>query len=412
MPAEASNYRITFQGVDNMQVSRRVQKLPPYLFVEITKKIAEKRAKGEDVVSFAIGDPDIPTPPHIIDRLCQAAQDPANHRYPESEGLPELRQAIAQWYKRRFGVSLDADTEVLPLIGSKEGIAHIAFCFVDPGDTVLVTDPGYPVWTVSTMLAGGRPFYMPLSEQNNYLPVLHKIPYNILKMAKLLWINYPNNPTGAVADIDFFNMTVKFARQHDLIICHDGPYSEVAFDGYQPVSFMQADGAKEVGIEFHSLSKSYNMTGWRIGMAVGNAVIIDALKRLKSNLDSGIPQAIQYAAIEALTGPQDCIQEHNAVYQRRRDLLIEVLNNIGLRAKPPKASLYVWAKIPEGYTSVEFANDLLEKIGVVVTPGIGYGKNGEGYVRLSLTLPDASLVKGLSRLAAWRDSKNRFKPKV
>jgi len=262
------------------------------------------------------------------------------------------------------------------------------------------------------MLAGGRPYYLPISKTNDFLPVLDRIPESVLGQTRLLWLNYPNNPTGAVADIEFYNRAVTFAQQHDIAICHDGPYSEVSFDGYRPVSFLQADGAREVAMEFHSLSKSYNMTGWRIGMAVGNATMIGALKTLKSNLDSGIPQAIQYAAIEALSGPQDCIQEHNGIYQRRRDLLVETLNNIGLEATPPKASLYVWAQIPEGYTSAEFATDLLEQVGVVVTPGTGYGKNGEGYVRLSLTLPDASLVKGLSRLAEWRDSKNRFKPKV
>jgi len=390
-----------------MRISKRVADLSPYLFVEISKKIAEKKAKGEDVVSFAIGDPDIPTPPHIIDRLCRAAQDPANHRYPETGGLPELRQAIAGWYKRRFGVSLDANKEVLPLIGSKEGIAHIALCFIDPGDIALVPDPAYPVYSVSTMLAGGEPYYMPLLGENNFLPKLDTIPAYVLERAKLLWINYPNNPTGAVADLNFFSRVVKFAQQHDLAVCHDGPYSEVAFDGYQPVSFMQADGAKEVGVEFHSLSKSYNMTGWRIGMVVGNAEMVDALMRVKSNLDSGIPQAIQYAAIEAFTGPQDCIQEHNEIYQRRRDLLIDMLTSIGLDAKPPEASLYVWAKVPHGYTSVDFATDLLEKVGVVVTPGAGYGKNGEGYVRLSLTIPDAVLVKGLSRLAEWRNTRTR-----
>ncbi len=395
-----------------MRISRRLEKLMPYLFVEITRKIEEKRANGEEVVSFAIGDPDIPTPPHIINRLCEAAQDPANHRYPESGGLPELRRAIAQWYERRFGVSLDPDKEVLPLIGSKEGVAHIALCTVNPGDTALVTDPGYPVYSVGTMLAGGRPYYLPLMRENGFLPSLHKIPEHVLRMVRLLWINYPNNPTGAVADINFFDSVVKFAHQHEISVCHDGPYSEVAFDDYRPVSFMEANGAKEVGVEFHSLSKSYNMTGWRIGMAVGNATMIDALKRLKSNMDSGIPQAIQYAAIEALTGPQDCIPEHNAVYQRRRDLLVETLNNIGLKAELPKASLYVWAQIPAGYTSLEFTNDLLEQVGVVVTPGTGYGRNGEGYVRLSLSIPDASLVKGLSRLSEWRDSKNRFKLKV
>ena len=392
-----------------MKLSRRVENLPPYLFVEINRKIAEKRAKGEDIVSFAIGDPDIPTPPHIIDRLCQAAQDPTNHRYPETAGLPQLRQAIAGWYERRFGVSLDANKEVLPLIGSKEGVGHIALCFIDSGDIALVPDPAYPVYSVSTMLAGGRPYYMPLVEENDFLPDLDAIPADILKRAKLLWINYPNNPTSAVANLNFFNRVVKFAQQYNLAVCHDGPYSEVAFDGYQPVSFMQADGANQVGVEFHSLSKSYNMTGWRIGMVVGNAEMIDALKRIKSNLDSGIPQAIQYAAIEALTGSQDCIQEHNAIYQRRRDLIIDVLNSIGLEAKPPKASLYIWAKVPEGYTSVDLATDLLEEIGVVVTPGVGYGKNGEGYVRLSLTIPDAGLANGLSRLSGWHSKRSQHK---
>ena len=395
-----------------MRMARRIENLPPYLFVEISKKIAEKRAKGEDIVSFAIGDPDIPTPPHIIERLCQAAQDPVNHRYPESEGLPELRQAIAEWYKKRFAVSLDPDTEVLPLIGAKEGIAHIALCFIDPGDTALVPDPAYPVYSIGTMLAGGKPYYLPLAAKNNFLPDYTGIPEHIAEKARLLWINYPNMPTGAVADLDFFNRTVEFARQHDLAVCHDTPYTEVAFDGYQPVSFLEADGAMEVGVEFHSLSKSYNMTGWRIGMVVGNPVMIDALKRVKSNLDSGIPQAIQYAAIEALRGPQDCIQEHNDTYQRRRDLVVDMLNNVGLEAEPPKATLYVWARIPEGYNSLDFAADLLEQVGVVVTPGVGYGRSGEGYVRLSLTVPDAALVKGLSRLAGWRDSRNRFTTKA
>lgn len=392
-----------------MKMSRRVEHLPPYLFVEISKKIAEKKAKGEDVVSFAIGDPDIPTPSHIIERLCQAARDPANHRYPETEGLPKLRQAIAGWYQKRFGVTLDPDTEVLPLIGSKEGIAHIALCLIDYRDIALVPDPAYPVYSVSTILAGGTPYHLPLTEENDFLPNFDAIPAYAVKGAKLLWINYPNNPTGAVADLNFFNKVAEFARQHEIVVCHDGPYSEIAFDGYQPASFMQADGAKEVGVEFHSLSKTYNMTGWRIGMVVGNATVIDALKRVKSNLDSGIPQAIQYAAIEALTASQNCIPEHNAIYQKRRDLIIEVLNNIGLKAKPPQASLYIWAKVPKDYNSVDFATDLLERVGVVVTPGASYGKQGEGYIRLSLTVPDAAVVKGLSRLSAWRDPKRKLK---
>ncbi len=388
-----------------MRMSQRMEKLSPYLFVEIARKIAEKKAKGEEVISFAIGDPDMPTPSHIIDRLCQAAQEPVNHHYPETAGLPQLRQAMADWYQRRFGVTLDADSEVLPLIGSKEGIGHIALCFIDPGDIALVPDLAYPVYSVSTMLAGGSVYLMPLTENNNFLPDLDAIPEEMAKKAKLLWLNYPNNPTGAVADLDFFNRAVSFARKHELAICHDGPYSEIAFDGYQPVSFMQADGAREIGVEFHSLSKSYNMTGWRIGMAVGNAEMIDALKRVKSNLDSGIPQAIQYAAIAALSGPQDSIQKQNAIYQRRRDLIVDLLNDIGLKAVPPKASLYIWARVPEGYTSVGFTGDLLDKVGVAVTPGTGYGPSGEGYVRLSLTIPDAMLVKGLSRLAGWHNSK-------
>jgi LL-diaminopimelate aminotransferase len=394
-----------------VRLSQRVENLPPYLFVEISRKIAERKAKGEDVVSFGIGDPDIPTPAHIIERLCKEAHVPANQRYPESEGLPELRKTIASWYQQRFGVTLDPEKEVAPLIGSKEGIAHVALCLLNPGDIALITDPGYPVYTIGTKLAGGTPYYLPISPKNNFLPDLDNIPSDILAKARVLWLNYPNNPTGAVADLKFFNKAVEFAKKHDICICHDGPYSEVAFDGYTPVSFLQAEGAKDVGIEFHSLSKTYNMTGWRIGMAVGNAQAINALKIMKSNLDSGIPQAIQYAAIEALNGPQNCIKEHNDVYQRRRDLIVDTLNKMGLEAKPPKASLYIWAKVPHGFTSVEFTNDLLDKTGVVVTPGTGYGSNGEGYVRLSLTIADALLLKGLSRMVQWHDGKNIMRPK-
>ena len=394
-----------------MQLSRRMDELSPYLFVEINKKIAEKRAKGEEVISFGIGDPDMPTPPNIIEKLCQAAHNPANHRYPESEGLLELRKAMAAWYQKRFGVCLDPATEVLPLIGSKEGIGHISFCLIDTGDIALVPDPGYPVYSVSTRLAGGTPYFLPLTSANGYLPELGAIPPEVLSRAKVLWLNYPNNPTGAVADLGFFQGVVEFARTNKIAICHDGPYSEVAFDGYRPVSFMQAEEARDVGIEFHSLSKSYNMTGWRIGMAVGNAVMIDALKRLKSNLDSGIPQAIQEMAIEALTGPQDVIARNNSVYVRRRDLVVDVLADIGCEVPPPKASLYVWAKVPPGYTSLEFTADILDQVGVLVIPGSGYGPSGEGYVRLSLTIGDASLVKGLTKLSAWQDGKNRFKAK-
>jgi LL-diaminopimelate aminotransferase len=385
-----------------VQLARRIDKLPPYLFVEISRKIAEKRAQGVDVISFGIGDPDMPTPPHVIDALVEAARDPASHRYPETEGLPEFRRAVAEWYERRFGLSLDPQREVLSLIGSKDGIGHIALCFIDPGDVALVPDPAYPVYAVGTLFAGGEPYYLPLREENGFLPDLDAVPPDVARRAKLLWLNYPNNPTGAVAGLDFFERAVAFARRHDLAVCHDGPYSEVAFDGYRPVSFLQAPGAREVGVEFHSLSKTYNMTGWRIGMAVGNARMIDALMRVKSNLDSGVPLAIQRMAIAALEGPQDCIDEHNAVYQRRRDRLVEALRALGLAVQPPRASLYVWARVPEGHTSMEFATRLLDDVGVVVTPGVGYGAAGEGYVRLSLTIPDDRLEEGLRRLGGWR----------
>ncbi|MCH8192098.1 MAG: LL-diaminopimelate aminotransferase [Chloroflexi bacterium] len=383
-----------------MRLANRIEQLPPYLFVEINKKIAEKRAQGVDVVSFGIGDPDLPTPAHILDRLNEASRVPANHRYPESDGLPEFRKAIAGWYHRRFGVTLDPDTEVLPLIGAKEGIAHMSLCFIDPGDVALVPDPGYPVYSVGTLFAGGESHWMPLLEENGWLPDLDAIPEDVARKAKILWINYPNNPTGAVADLAFFDKVAAYAKRYDIAVCHDAPYTEIAFDGCRPPSFLQAAGAMDVGVEFHSLSKSYNMTGWRVGMAVGNATMINALMRVKSNLDSGVPQAIQLAAIEALTGPQDCIEKNVAHYQRRRDKLVAALTRLGLRVIPPKASLYLWARVPEGFTSAEFAAKLIDEAAVVVTPGSGYGRYGEGYVRLSLTLPDEDLDKGVERLAA------------
>ncbi|MBM3155738.1 MAG: LL-diaminopimelate aminotransferase [Chloroflexi bacterium] len=381
-----------------MQLAKRIEKLPPYLFVQISKKIAEKKAQGIDVISFGIGDPDIPTPPHVIKRLCQAARDPTNHRYPETEGLPELRKAIAEWYHQRFGISLNPDKEVLPLIGSKEGIGHIALCFIDPGDIALVPDPAYPVYAIGTMFAGGESYFMPLIEKNGFLPDLDTIPAWVAQKAKLMWISYPNNPTAAIADLDFFEKVVAFAKRHDIVVCHDGPYTEVAFDGYKPVSFLQVKGAKDISVEFHSCSKSYNMTGWRIGMAVGNEKIVNALMRVKSNLDTGVPQAIQHAAIAALLGNQDCIAEHNAIYQRRRDKVVKTLKKLGLKVNTPKASLYVWAKIPKGYTSFDFCTRLLDEAAVVVTPGTGYGKYGEGYIRLSLTTPDDRVKEGLARL--------------
>jgi len=387
-----------------MHLSKRLDKIPPYLFVEINRKIAEKREKGVDVISFAIGDPDLPTPAHIINSLCKAAYDPPNHRYPETYGMSGLCKAIADWYDARFGVSLDwkPTSEVLPLIGSKEGIGHMSFCMLDLGDVALVPDPGYPVYSVSTLLAGGEVYYMPLLEKNGFLPDLDAIPEIILKKSKVLWICYPNNPTGAVAGLDFFEKVVWFAKKHDIAVCHDAPYTEVAFEGYKPHSFLEVNGAKDIGIEFHSLSKTYNMTGWRIGMAVGNSKMIDALFRFKSNLDSGIPQAIQLAAVEALTGNQEDITARNGQYQKRRDKLVNALETIGLKVTKPRAGFYIWAKIPDGYTSVQYVAELLEKASVAVTPGTGYGKSGEGYVRLSITQPDERLDEGIRRLLALK----------
>ncbi|MEX2081679.1 MAG: LL-diaminopimelate aminotransferase [Dehalococcoidia bacterium] len=385
-----------------MQLAKRVESLPPYLFAEISKKIARKRAEGHDVVTFGIGDPDIPTPAHIIESLHRAVDDPANHRYPESEGLPELGKAIADWYERRFEVRFEPMKETLPLIGSKEGIAHMALCLIDPGDLAILPDPGYPVYEVGTMFAGGESYRLPLTREGAWLPDLDAIPAEIARKAKLIWLNYPNNPTGAVADIAFFERAVAWAKRYDVVICHDNPYCDVNFDGYRPVSIFQAPGAREVAVEFNSWSKIYNMTGWRIGMVVGNQVLVDALMRVKTNVDSGIPQAIQRMAIEAVYGPQDCIDEHNAIYQRRRDRIAQVLRRIGLEVDLPKASLYIWAKLPAGVSSAEYAARLIDDCSVVVTPGRLYGEQGEGYIRLSVTTPDDRVEEGLRRLEAWR----------
>ena len=385
-----------------MKFSRRLEKLAPYPFVEISRIIAEKRAAGADVVTFGIGDPDIPTPQPIVDRLLKASQDPPNHRYPETDGLPELRRAIAYWYEQRFAVKLDPDTEVLPLIGAKEGIGHVALCFLDPGDLALVPDPAYPVYGVGTMFAGADTHIMPLYEKNGWLPELDAIPKDVARSAKVMWLNYPNNPTSAVASTEDLADATAYCREHDIALLHDAAYSEIGYDGYRAASFLQVEGAREVGIEFHSLSKSYNMTGWRIGMAVGNAAMIKALFQVKANLDSGIPQAIQEMAMEALTGPQDCVEENIAIYQRRRDRVVSALTTMGLQVGVPQASLYIWARVPEGFSSAEFAAKLLAETDIVVTPGSSYGKYGEGYIRLSLTTPDEQVEKGCRRLETWR----------
>jgi len=385
-----------------MKFSSRLGKLAPYPFVEISRIIAAKRAEGADVVTFGIGDPDMPTPQPIIDRLLTASQHAPNHRYPETDGLPELRRAIAHWYEQRFGVVLDPDKEVLPLIGAKEGIGHAALCFLDPGDLALVPDPAYPVYGVGTMFAGAESYVMPLYEKNGWLPELDAIPSDVARNAKVMWLNYPNNPTSAVATEEDFASAIAFCRDNEIALLHDAAYSEVGYDGYRASSFLQVDGAREVGLEFHSLSKTYNMTGWRIGMAVGNADMVQALFQIKANLDSGIPQAVQEMAIEALTGPQDCVDENVAVYQRRRDRVVKAVRSLGLPVAVPQASLYVWAGVPPGYTSAELAARLLEEIDIVVTPGSSYGRYGEGYIRLSLTTPDDQVEKGCRRLESWQ----------
>ncbi|NLC45625.1 MAG: LL-diaminopimelate aminotransferase [Firmicutes bacterium] len=381
-----------------METAQRIKALPPYLFAQIDKKIAEAKARGVDVISFGIGDPDLPTPEHIVKKLQEKAADPSTHRYPSYEGLSVYREAVANWYKRRFGVELNPDTEVVSLIGSKEGIAHLPLCYVDPGDVCLVPDPAYPVYAIGVLFAGGESYKMPLLEENGFLPDLEAIPADVAKKAKILYLNYPNNPTGAVADKEFFQKAVEFAKTYDIIVCHDAAYTEIAFDGYKPISFLEVPGAMDVGIEFHSLSKTYNMTGWRVGWAAGNADIVSALGRIKTNIDSGIFEALQYAGIEALEGSQDCIDENMKVYTHRRDLLVEGLKKLGWPIEKPKATIYVWAPVPAGMNSTDFAALLLDKAGVVVTPGIGYGESGEGYFRMSLTLPTERLEEGLRRI--------------
>lgn len=380
------------------QEADRVKNLPPYLFARIEQLIAQKKEQGVDVISLGIGDPDIPTPKYIIDELKKEAENPANHQYPSSAGMLSYRQAVADFYSKRFGVNLDAKEEVVALIGSKEGIAHISFCYLNEGDVVLVPDPGYPVYAGGAILAGGKPYTIPLKSENGFLPKYEDIPSDVAKKAKMLFINYPNNPTGAVADVKFFEETVAFAKEYEILVCHDIAYSEIAFDGYKPPSFLEASGAKDVGIEFGSVSKPYNMTGWRIGWAVGHAEVIDAITRLKSNIDSGQFQAIQYAAMAGLKGSQDDVKENMRVYEERRRIVVESLREMGWDIEYPKATFYVWVPVPKSFTSASFAEYVIEKTGVVITPGNGYGENGEGYFRISLTVPTDRLKEALDRM--------------
>ena len=381
-----------------MRTARRIEKLPPYLFAEIDRKVAEAEARGADIISFGVGDPDLPTPAPVVDALCDAARDPATHRYPAYTGLSEFRQAIADWYGRRFGVTLDRDAEVQPLVGSKEGIFHLPVAFVDPGDVALVPDPGYPVYETGTILAGGEPHLLPLRAEHGFTPDLGSIPDDVLARARVLWLNYPSNPTAATTTVEFFRDAVELCRAHDLLLAHDAAYSEITYDGYVAPSVLEVDGARECAVEFHSLSKTYNMTGWRVGWVCGSPVAIEAIKRLKTNIDSGIFDALQRAGIAALEGPQDALRETVERYRRRRDLLCDGLKSMGVVVEPPLGSIYVWVPVPDGHTSESFTTFLLDEADIVVAPGNGYGPTGEGFVRFSLTLPDDRLEEGVERL--------------
>ena len=381
-----------------MQKPERLKELPPYLFAEIDRLKEEAKGKGVDIISLGIGDPDQPTPPHIIGELERAARDPGNHHYPDYEGLAELRKAISSWYRKRFGVELNPEDEVLPLIGAKEGIGHLPLACINPGDVVLVPDPGYPVYRAGTVFAGGIPRLLPLRKENGFLPDLEDIGKGDLEKTKMIFLNYPNNPTGAVAEREFFKRLVKLASARGIVICHDATYSEIYYDGYKPLSLLQIEGAKEVAIEFHSLSKTYNMTGWRIGWVSGNSRVLKSLREIKTNLDSGIFQAIQHAGIKALSGPQECVERMRKIYQRRRDILAQGLEELGWEFEKPKATFYLWVSVPGGHSSAEWATSLLKNYGVVVTPGVGFGKHGEGYIRIALTVDNERLREALQRM--------------
>lgn len=387
-----------------MQPAKRLDRFPPYVFAALGSRIKALEAQGVDVIRLDIGSPDLPPPPSIIAALHEAAQRPDNHGYPSFTGTPALRRSIAGYYVRRFGVDLDPDTEVLPLIGSKEGIAHLALAWLDAGDVALVPDPGYPVYGMGALIAGAEPYPVPLLAENRYLPDLDGVPAAVLQRARVLWLNYPNNPTGATADLAFFEHAVAFARRHDLLLCHDAPYCDVGFDGYRAPSLLQVPGAREVAIEFNSLSKSHNMAGWRIGMAVGHAQVLAALLKVKSNIDTGIFQAVQAAAVAALSEDQAWLGERNTIYQARRDLVLDGLRRTGLRAATPRAGLYVWAEIPAGTTSGGFADQLLVQTGVSVTPGSAFGEHGEGYIRISLGIDTDRLSSAMQRIAAFKQA--------
>jgi LL-diaminopimelate aminotransferase len=370
-----------------VELAGRVKNLPPYLFAQIDAKKREAIEKGVDLIDLSIGDPDTPTPGHIVEAMKKAVDKPERHRYPSSEGMLSFREAVSVWYSRRFNVKLNPRDEVVTLIGSKEGIGHLPLAFADPGDVVLVPSPGYPVYAIGTLFAGGESVEMPLLEKNGYLPDLDAIDGAKLKRAKLMFLNYPNNPTAASAGVEFFEKVVDFAKKHDIIVCHDAAYSEIFYDGVKPPSFLEVEGAKEVGIEIHSLSKTYNMTGWRIGFAVGNAGVVGGLAKIKSNLDSGAFDAVQEAGINALETPDKVLAPLRDMYQERRDALYEGLRAAGIEVAKPGATFYLWAKVPKKFDSSGFSAHLLERAGVLATPGNGFGAPGEGYIRFALTVP-------------------------
>ncbi len=382
-----------------MEESKRVKNLPPYLFAEIDKMINKAKEDGVDVISFGIGDPDQPTPNYIVDSMIEAVKDPSNHSYPSYEGLYEYRNAVANWYNNRFSVNLDPDKEIISLIGSKEGIAHLPFCYINQGDYALVPDPGYPVYNTASLLAGGKVEKLPLNKENNFLVDLDSVDEEILKEAKLLFLNYPNNPTAATANKEFFSEMISYAKKYDFIIAHDSAYSEIYYENNKPLSFLEVEGARDVGIEFGSLSKSFNMTGWRVGWAVGNKKIINALGRIKTNIDSGIFEAIQKAAITALNENESAIENTCDIYRKRRDKIVSGFNELGWNINKNTATFYIWAEIPDNYSSgEEFSKEVFEKTGVFFTPGIGYGDEGDKYVRIALTVNESRIEEALERL--------------
>lgn len=389
---------VSEKGSVKMRISERLKKIPPYIFAEIDKKVDAAKAKGLDIINLGIGDPDKPTPEAIVAAMHASIDDPSTHNYPPYQGTADFRKASADWMQNRFGVELNPEDEVLALIGSKEGIAHVFFAFVDPGDYTLVPDPGYPVYRNATYLAGGTPYLMPIGPENNYLPDLDKIPEEIAKKSKLMFLNYPNNPTGAVADLEYFKKVLEFAKKYDILICHDNAYCEMTYDGYVAPSFLQVEGAKEHCIEFFSHSKTYNMTGWRVGFAAGGAAAMKALGTIKNNIDSGIFKAIQTAGIEAFNRPQAELDELNKMYAGRRDVIVAGLKELGWDIKPNKATFYIWLPTPKGMSSIDFAELMLEKANIIVPPGTGYGPNGEGFFRIAITVGEERLKEAIQRM--------------